>query len=110
MIGFGHVGQGFTQILLDQRDDLARQFELNLQIVAVCDLLKGSIYNPEGFSPSDLLATVQGGHNLENLTNVHARLGCAPNDRPERRRRADRAELHRSQNRRTGRQPSAASD
>lgn len=67
MIGFGNVGQGFAQILRDQADELASRFGLQAQIVAVCDLLKGSIYRPEGFSPTELLDTVQAGKNLETL-------------------------------------------
>ena len=46
LIGFGNVGQGFAQILCERGDALAEQFGLRLQIVAVSDLLKGSLYNP----------------------------------------------------------------
>ena len=48
LIGFGNVGQGFAQILRDRGPELARQFEIDLKIVAVSDLLKGSVYDPEG--------------------------------------------------------------
>ena len=67
LIGFGNVGQGFAQILRDQGDELARHFELELKIVAVSDPLKGSIFQPDGFSPADLLDAVQAGKNLESL-------------------------------------------
>lgn len=59
LIGFGNVGQGFTQILRERGSDYERQFGLRLQIVAVSDLLKGSLYNPEGLDPSEML-TVMG--------------------------------------------------
>ncbi|HZY41526.1 MAG TPA: homoserine dehydrogenase, partial [Anaerolineae bacterium] len=58
LIGFGNVGQGFARILRDQGDDLARRFGAQFQIVAVCDLLKGSIYDPNGFDPATLLEAV----------------------------------------------------
>ena len=67
LIGFGNVGQGFAQILRDQGDDLAKQFDLVLTIIAVSDPLKGSIYSPEGFDPAVLLDTVQAKHSLETL-------------------------------------------
>lgn len=68
IIGFGNVGQGFAQILNEQGADLARQQDVEFKLVAVCDLLKGSIYSPGGFSPASLLETIQAGKNLETLT------------------------------------------
>lgn len=67
LIGFGNVGQGFAQILRDQGAELARQFGIDLKIVAVSDPLKGSVYRPEGFAPADLLDAVQGRRSLETL-------------------------------------------
>jgi homoserine dehydrogenase len=67
IIGFGNVGQGFTQILRDQGPDLASQHGVDFKIVAICDLMKGSIHDPKGFSPASLLETVQAGKNLETL-------------------------------------------
>lgn len=67
LIGFGNVGQGFAQILRDQGTELARQFDIDLKIVAVSDPLKGSVYQPEGLAPATLLDTVQAGKSLETL-------------------------------------------
>lgn len=67
LIGFGNVGQGFAQILRDQGPELARQFNIDLKIVAVSDPLKGSVYRPEGFAPADLLDAIQAGRSLETL-------------------------------------------
>ncbi|PKN91284.1 MAG: homoserine dehydrogenase [Chloroflexi bacterium HGW-Chloroflexi-6] len=66
LVGFGNVGQGFAQILREQGDELAAQ-GLQAVIVAVSDLLKGSVYRPAGFSPAELLDTVQAGKSLETL-------------------------------------------
>src|SRR5262245_25433201 len=68
LIGFGNVGQGFAQILRDQGAELAKQFEIDLKLTAVSDPLKGSVYEPEGFDPADLLGAVQAGRSLETLT------------------------------------------
>jgi len=67
LIGFGNVGQGFTQILRDKGQKLAEQSGTKFMIVAVCDLLKGGIYDPDGFDPATLLKTVEAGKSLETL-------------------------------------------
>jgi homoserine dehydrogenase len=69
LIGFGNVGQGFAQILRDQATELARQ-GVAYKIVAICDLLKGSIYDPAGFDPARLLEKVEAGKSLETLSAV----------------------------------------
>jgi homoserine dehydrogenase len=68
LIGFGNVGQGFAQILRDQGPELSQRLGLKFKIVAVSDLLKGSVYNPEGLSPASLLETVQAGRSLDTLS------------------------------------------
>jgi homoserine dehydrogenase len=67
MIGFGNVGQGFAQILRDQGEDLARLFGLRFQILAVSDLLKGSLYHPDGLDPAVLLEAVQATGSLDSV-------------------------------------------
>ena len=59
MIGFGNVGQGLAQILRERGAALAQAQGAAFQIVAVSDLLKGSLYDPEGLDPAALLAAVQ---------------------------------------------------
>ena len=71
MIGFGNVGQGLAQILRDHGADLARRHGAQFQIVAVSDLLKGSVYDPGGLDPADLLASVEAGGNLERVEALH---------------------------------------
>jgi homoserine dehydrogenase len=58
VIGFGNVGQGFTQILRDEGAELAQQYGARFQIVAVCDLLKGSVHDPKGLDPAALLDSI----------------------------------------------------
>ncbi len=67
LIGFGNVGQGLAQILRERGDLLAEQFGLRLQIVAVSDLLKGSLYNPDGLDAAALLDTVQASGKIDSL-------------------------------------------
>lgn len=59
LIGFGTVGQGLAEILVEQGDVLEQKYGVRFQIVAVSDLLKGSLYNHAGLDPATLLDVVQ---------------------------------------------------
>ena len=59
LIGFGNVGQGFAQILVERGAWLKEHAELDLVIVAVSDQLKGSLYDPNGLDPRALLEAVR---------------------------------------------------
>ncbi|MBN2118457.1 MAG: homoserine dehydrogenase [Anaerolineales bacterium] len=71
LIGFGNVGQALAQILRDQRANLARQFGADFKIVAVCDLLKGSVCDPNGLDPATLFEAVTGTGKLETIVAPH---------------------------------------
>ena len=58
IIGFGNVGQGFTQILDERGEFLARRYGIQFRIVAVNDMLKGCVYHPGGISPQVLLGAI----------------------------------------------------
>ena len=59
LIGFGTVGQGLVEILLSKQALLAERYGVQFKVVAVSDLLKGSLYHPDGLDLATLLATVQ---------------------------------------------------
>lgn len=61
LIGFGTVGQGLAQILLDKQEMLRRDLGFEAQIVAVCTQSKGSLYHPEGLDLPQLLQAAQSG-------------------------------------------------
>jgi homoserine dehydrogenase len=65
LIGFGNVGQGFAQILSEHGADYEKEFGLKLQIVAVSDMLKGSLYNPAGLDPAALLEAIRAHGSLD---------------------------------------------
>ncbi|HSD84629.1 MAG TPA: homoserine dehydrogenase [Anaerolineae bacterium] len=67
IIGFGNVGQGFTQILRDEGDDLAQQYGARFQIVAVSDLLKGSVHDPKGIELAALLDSIAATGTLDRV-------------------------------------------
>jgi homoserine dehydrogenase len=55
LIGFGNVGQGLAEILSQKASLLRERFKVDIRIVAICDLYKGSIANPDGFDAQALL-------------------------------------------------------
>lgn len=59
LLGFGVVGQGFAEILRGKQQQLQEQFGLDATIVAVSDMMKGSLYHPEGLSIEALLSAVK---------------------------------------------------
>ncbi|MDI7742144.1 homoserine dehydrogenase [Lysinibacillus fusiformis] len=65
ILGFGVVGQGFAEIIQNKRQQLEEQFGLEATIVAVSDMMKGSLYHPEGLSIEALLKVVKETGKLE---------------------------------------------
>jgi homoserine dehydrogenase len=68
LIGFGNVGQGLVQILAERSDNFAALFGVRFKVVAVSDMLKGSVYNPDGLDLAALLQAAPTG----NLNSVPA--------------------------------------
>src|SRR5436309_16004137 len=62
LIGFGTVGQGLAEILRADAEKLATQSGFAATIVAVSDLLKGSVYHPDGLDIGKLLDAARGGN------------------------------------------------
>lgn len=56
LLGFGVVGQGLAEILLDKSESLRRGLDFDAKIVAISDVMKGSLYHPEGL---DILHALQ---------------------------------------------------
>jgi len=44
-IGYGTVGQGLTEILLEKKDMLAEKYNFHWTVVAISDIMKGSVYD-----------------------------------------------------------------
>ncbi len=55
LIGFGNVGQGLAEILSKKSSLLSEKFDVDIRIVAICDLYKGSVADAEGLDPQALL-------------------------------------------------------
>lgn len=72
LIGFGTVGQALAKIIQSKRADLKYKHKIDLNIVAVSGLSKGSLYCPQGLDIDELLNAAESGSfdaypNTENL-------------------------------------------
>jgi homoserine dehydrogenase len=65
-IGFGVVGQGLAEILLNKKEELKQKEGFEATVVAISDFIKGSIYNPNGLDLGVALKTLRETGNLEN--------------------------------------------
>lgn len=56
IVGFGVVGQGLAEILLEHRERLKKEHGFEYSVVAVSDFVKGAAYDPKGLDLAKLLA------------------------------------------------------
>jgi homoserine dehydrogenase len=63
-IGFGTVAQGFTEILLEKKAMLMEKYNLNYNIVAISDMVHGSVYDEKGLDMKKVLDLVKKGKKL----------------------------------------------
>ena len=65
LIGFGTVGQGLCEILISKSEQLQANYGFEWEVVAVSDMLKGSVYSPDGLNVKKLLSLAESGTSLE---------------------------------------------
>ena len=59
LVGFGTVGQGLAEILIQKRELLRRDYDFECSLVAIADIHKGSVYQPEGLDMEKVLSLVR---------------------------------------------------
>ena len=59
LLGFGVVGQGLAEIILNKAESLKESTEFEAKIVAISDVMKGSIYHPEGLDIKTALNVIK---------------------------------------------------
>lgn len=64
-IGFGTVGQGLTEILLEKKDMLGEKYDFRFKIVAISDIMKGAVYDEGGLDMEKILELVKEGKKLD---------------------------------------------
>ncbi len=64
MIGFGTVGQGLAELLLEKQGELSSQYGFEWSVTGIADLLKGSAYDPNGLDLAQAIARAEHGESL----------------------------------------------
>ena len=67
LIGFGNVGTGLAEILRDHASPLEAASGARFSIVAVSDLRRGSVHDPDGLEPAALLNAVAATDRLDGV-------------------------------------------
>lgn len=65
-IGFGVVGQGLGDILIEKKDWLEEKYNFEYEVVAISDMIKGSVYKEDGLDLEEVMDFVEEGHNLDD--------------------------------------------
>ncbi len=66
-VGFGTVGQGLAELLLERREQLADEYGLTWEVAGIADSLKGSCLSRRGIDLAGALAAASGGSSLSSL-------------------------------------------
>jgi homoserine dehydrogenase len=66
-IGFGTVGQGLAELLVEKRDRLEKMYGIDFSVVGISDMLKGSLVNTDGI---DLAAALEKARSDEKLSEL----------------------------------------
>ena len=64
-IGFGVVGQGLTEILIEKKQMLKKRYDFDFSIVAISDIMKGSVYDENGLNMNEILDLVKKGKKID---------------------------------------------
>jgi len=67
LLGFGTVGQGLAELLIEKEELLNARYGFKWQVVGIADMLKGSIYNSGGIDLKAALEKAKSGGNLTEL-------------------------------------------
>lgn len=57
-IGFGTVGQGLAELLLEKKNNLIEKYGFNYKVTGISDMNIGSLYDPEGIDLKNALKSV----------------------------------------------------
>ena len=63
-IGFGVVGQGLAELLLQKKEDLNKNYGIDFSVVGISDKLKGSVMDPGGIDLAAVLEAARAGDNI----------------------------------------------
>lgn len=66
LVGFGTVSQGFVEILLRKRHLLQNRYGVEFVVVGISDVVKGSVYDPNGLDLETVMHEMESSGSLMN--------------------------------------------
>jgi homoserine dehydrogenase len=75
-VGFGTVGRGLAELLIEKRSLLERVYGVEWRVVAISDIMLGSVVDDRGIDLSEALRLADSGRNLVSLPSQ--RKGLSP--------------------------------
>lgn len=64
-IGYGVVGQGLAEILLEKKEMLKEKYDFEYTVVAISDIMKGSVYDESGLDMNKIQSLVKDGKKID---------------------------------------------
>ncbi|MCP4567725.1 MAG: homoserine dehydrogenase [FCB group bacterium] len=71
IVGFGTVGQGLAELLIEKKQQLHDIHKLDVTVVGIADMLKGSVYNDDGIDLATALEAAKANKPLGELPNAY---------------------------------------
>ena len=68
LIGFGTVGQGLAELLIEKRESLSRDYGSDFKVVGIADMLKGTVCDSKGIDLRQALDAVRSNGVLSSRT------------------------------------------
>ena len=68
LLGFGNVGQGLAELLLEKDQYLKKNLGISFRVVGIASGNHGAAVNPKGFSLEDVLTAYRRGDSLDDLS------------------------------------------
>ncbi len=67
LIGFGTVGQGLAELLIEKEKELLDEYGLGIRVIGISDMLKGSVYKADGINLRKALELAKSGYKISDL-------------------------------------------
>ena len=48
LLGFGNAGRAFGRLLMDKHDEIKKEYDTDVKVVAIATGSRGNLYNPDG--------------------------------------------------------------
>ncbi len=68
IVGFGTVGQGLAELIQEKKTYLKAEYGMDISVVGISDMLKGSLVNPQGIDLEAILARAVSGEQLKEMS------------------------------------------